>query len=282
MAKEAGVNIKKMAVGRKDLFILSIDDIHVDRNWNERNLEREDVRDHITKLALSISKIGIQQPLTVARHGDKILLTDGYCRIAAVKLAVEKFGADIKGVPVRVEDKGSNEADHVLSMLIRNDGLALTMPEQARVIKRLLAFDWSKNEIAEKTGRSLTHVDNCIMLLEADHKIMKYLDNGDISARFTLDIIRKKREQALPIIEKAISKAKAAGKKKVTQRTASTGKKKIMWGKHGPELMRLLDELEKTCDVMETVPDSIGDIATWYKGYKEDHKLKLESDTSSS
>lgn len=284
MNKEAGVNIKKLSVGRKDLFLLKPEDIFVDRSWNERNLERPNVKEHIAGLALSISKIGVQQPLTVARRGDKVLLTDGYCRMAAVKIAIEKHGADIKGVPVRVEEKGSNDADHVLSMLTRNDGLALTFAEQTRIVKRLIAFGWDKKEIAEKTGRSLTHIDNCVMLLEADQKIMQHLDDGKVSARFTLDILRRYSgtkatpEVIISVIENEISKAAAAGKSKATQRTASTGTKKIIWGKYGPEFMKLLDELVMAYDKLETVPDSIGDIVNYYKEFKEENKLQLDPD----
>ena len=71
-------------------------------------------------------------------------------------------------------------------------------------------------------------------------------------------------------------KAESAGKKKATQRTvgnAASSGNKISWGKHGPEFFRLLEELETAYDAADTVPDSIGDIVTWYKQYKEDKKL---------
>ena len=280
MAKSA---LQQMAIGRKEMYILKMDDIVVDQKWNERNLGRSDVKEHIDGLALSISKVGIKQPLTVANRDGKPHLTDGFCRMAAARIAIEKYGADIKGVPCIPEEKGSNEADHVLSMLTRNEGLPLTFSEQARAVKRLLAFEWTKHEIADKTGKSITHIDNCVMLLSSDPSIMRHVDLGDVSARFALETIRKYDEgKAVKISDDAVHGAKKAGKKKATNRTAkgsyglpirTIDGKGIQWAKHGPEFFRLLEQLESAFDAADTVPDSIGDIVTWYKQYKEDKKL---------
>lgn len=284
------VNLSKIAVGRKDLYSLDPKDIHIDPEWNERDLSRPNVKEHIEALAISISKIGVLQPLTAITRGDKVFLTDGFCRLAAVNIAIKKHGADIKGVPVRVEERGTNEADHTLSMLTRNEGLAFTFAEQARVVKRLIDFGWSKKEIAEKSCRSLTHIDNCVMLLESDPKgeVMKLIDSGKVSVRLALETIRESKakgqvNEAPEKIKKAVTTALEKGKAKATKRTAkkptSTDKteKKISWGKHGPEFMKLLEALETAFEDSKTsnkLAESVGDIVTYYKDYKHDNKLE--------
>ena len=307
VSKVKAINLKKIAVARKDLNYLNPDDIHFDKKWNERNLDRPEVKAHIEALALSISKIGILQPLTAVTRDGLITLTDGFCRMEAVKIAIKKYKADIKAIPVLLEERGTNDADHTLSMLSRNEGLAFTFSEQARVVKRLLAFKWSKNDIAAKSCRSLTHIDNCIMLLESDPKgeVMKLLDSNKVSARLALEIIReckaKDKITTVPdMIKKAVVTASEKGKTMATKRTApkpsapasvtttppattsATDKadepeKKIAWAKHGPEFMKLLEELEtgfENIKFSQHTPSYISDIVIFYKDYKADNKLE--------
>lgn len=275
------VNIKKLAVGRKNIYLLDPKDIYIDPAWNERNMSNPKVVDHIEGLALSISKVGVKDPLTVVGIDDKVHLTDGYCRMAAIQLAAVKYDTVIEAVKVIVEERGSNEADHIASMLTRNDGLKFTFAEQARVVKRLLALGLNNKEIAETTGKSITHIDNCLLLLEGDVKIMKYVDTGTVSARLALEMLRKKGAKALEAIDKAISQTKAAGKGKATQRTArpdaglSAPLKKTNWQKHGPECGSLLDQLEDWYDKQTDCPDDIADIVNYWKNYKAAEKLKI-------
>lgn len=278
-------NIKKEAVGRgKESYILELDSIYVDPSWNERNMKRGEVREHIRQLARSIAEVGQKEPCTVVARGDKIALTDGFCRYAAVKIAIEEHGADLKGLEVKGEGKGTDEADHVASMLVRNAGLSLSFSEQARVVKRLLAFGWSKAEIAARAMVSPTHVDNCIILLEANEggAIMKMLDKGEVSARLAIKTIREKPKAPGAHLESEIKKANSKGKSKATGRTAkgSLGQpietrdgKGIQWAKHGPVFFEMLELLVKEYDAAETVPDGIADIVNHYRNYKDDKKL---------
>ena len=57
-------NIKKIAVGRKDLYMLAPCSIAIDEGWNVRQ-DTEDLKSHIRQLADSIKEIGVQLPLTV-------------------------------------------------------------------------------------------------------------------------------------------------------------------------------------------------------------------------
>jgi hypothetical protein len=283
---EKKANIKKQSVGRKDMFLLPHGDLTVDHKWNERNRNRPEVKEHIENIAAAIMDGAEIPPLLVRAIGDKILVRDGYCRHAAYGLAIER-GADIPGIPVMPAAKGTNEADDIAAMLGRNNGLDFTFAEQARVVKRLLGAGWSKQDIATKTSKSPTHVDNCIIVLEAhfSHDIMKLLDNGKVSMRLAVDTIRKKGEYAAEMLKDMVKKAESAGKKKATARTAKgsygqpiktiNGKQ---WAKHGPELLSLLEALDKAYEAAESVPDPIADVVNYYREYKEDNNLVTESE----
>ena len=157
--------LKQQAVGRKDIFNLAPESIKYDLSWNERNQSKR-IDDHIAALARSITEVGVLQPLTVRMMDGEAWVTDGFCRIQAVHLAI-KNGADIKGIPCQAEDRYANEADYVLSMLTRNSGLPFSTIEQAFVVKRLYAYGWSKKDIQAKTGFSITHINTIEDLLAA-------------------------------------------------------------------------------------------------------------------
>lgn len=274
---EKKANIKKLAVGRKDMFLLPIEALTLDHKWNERDRNRPEVKDHIDNIAQAILDGAQIPPLLVRAVGEKVLVRDGFCRYRAYEIAIKK-GADIPGIPVLPVAQGTNDADDIAAMLARNNGLAFTFAEQARVVKRLLTAGWTKQEIALKTSKSITHVDNCIILLEANNSpaIMEMIDKGHVSMRLALETIRSKKDAAVSYLSAAIEKAKASGKKKATGRTANNqgkGEKKISWGKHGPEFFRLLEELERAYEALESVPDSIGDVVNWYRQYKDDKKI---------
>lgn len=288
MAK--GTKLKDRAIGRKDLFTLDPDKIVVDPSWNVR-VRNEALDDHIKELAVSIADLGVQQPITVYTKGGKEYLTDGFCRLAAVKLA-RAAGADIKGIPARVEERSSNEADYVLSMFTRNSGKPLLFIEQAHVVKRLMGFGWDKKTIAKKTGKSITHIDNCELAMGSHPDIVKALQCGLVSARLALETIRSKGDAAHIHIAEHIHKAKESGKKKASKRTANNAAKnkadrepvtpkglvapsKISWSKHGPDIFSFFGKLFKAYDGLDTVPDDIADIIKEARDYFEDLGIKV-------
>lgn len=209
-------SIKEISVGRKDLFLLAPEDIHEEAGWNVRN-DNDGLQEHIRSLADSIKEIGVLQPLTVFLDNGKATVTDGHCRLLAVKLAISE-GADIKSVPVRTEERYSNEADRVLSMLTRNSGRALTIPEQAEVVKRLLCFGWTEAEVARKTGTSRQHVNTLVKYLASPSEIQEMVKAGQVSATTAVKVVNEEGSGALDKIKGAVDTAQQEGRTKATQR----------------------------------------------------------------
>lgn len=215
MKKKTG-NIRSISVGRKDLYLLSPDSIEIDDGWNVRR-DTDDLQDHIRQLANSIKEIGVQQPLTVYMRGSVAVVTDGHCRLYAVRLAVRE-GVDIKSIPVRIEERFSNEADRVLSILTRNNGKSLTVAEQAEVVKRLLLFGWSEAEVARKTGTSRQHVNNLVRFLSSPEEVKQMVMAGEVSATVAVQQVKKEGVGATKTLKDAVSKAKGEGKKRATRK----------------------------------------------------------------
>jgi ParB/RepB/Spo0J family partition protein len=210
-------NIKTISVGRKDLYSLSPDDIREENGWNVR-VEGDDLDSHIRLLADSIKEIGVLQPITVYMQGGFAFITDGHCRFQAVKLAISE-GAEIKSIPVRTEEKTANDADRVLSMLTRNSGRSLSMPEQAEVVRRLLAFGWSSADISKRTGQSRQHLGNLETFLSAPEEVKNLVNAGKVSPTMAITQVRKEGgAAALQTINAAVVTAKTQGKKKATKK----------------------------------------------------------------
>jgi len=207
-------NIKKMAAGRRDLFLLAPELIQEDPAWNVRQ-DNAELQSHIRTLANSIKEIGVQQPLTVFMKGESVTVTDGHCRLMAVKLAISE-GAEIKAIPVRTEERFSNEADRVLSMLTRNSGRPLSIPEQAEVIKRLLSFGWTESEIARKTGSSQQHINTVIHYISSTVEVQQMVKAGDVSATMAVQQVRRNGDEAVGVLKGAVAVARKEGKKRAT------------------------------------------------------------------
>jgi len=215
MEKKTG-SIKQMAIGRKDVYILSPADIEEDPGWNVRE-ENEGLALHIRELADSIKEVGVLQPLTAYMNDGVPTVTDGHCRLLAVKLAISE-GAEIAGVPVRLEERYANEADRVLSMLTRNSGRKLTIPEQAEVVRRLLAYNWSEDMISRKTGSSRQHIGTLIKYLSSPAEVQEMVKNGEVSATTAVNTIRKEGNEAVKTLKEGVEKARQEGKKKATSK----------------------------------------------------------------
>jgi ParB-like chromosome segregation protein Spo0J len=205
--------------------------------------------EHIRRLADSIKEIGVAVPLKIRMKGNVPVVVNGHCRLAAVMLAI-KEKADIKSIPVFMEERNSSEEDRVLSMITCNEGKPLSILEQASVYKRLVGWGWKSGEIAKKSGYSVTHIDSCLLLGGSDAKIRKLVSDGKVSATLAIKLIGEKGEkEALAEMTSAVEFAKAIGKEKATKKDIGGRKepglsaKRADWKKWGPKLFHVLESI---------------------------------------
>jgi ParB family chromosome partitioning protein len=231
--------LKDIAEGTKDLYMLDPAKITEEPGWNAR-VDGPDLDTHIRQLADSIKEIGVQEPVTVYMKGDTVVLTNGHCRLMAVRLAMSE-GAEIKSIPCRVEERYSNDADRVLSLITRNSGKPLSPLEQASVVKRLIQFGWVTSQIAAKTGFSVTHVNDLLVLGGAPTQVTNMVANGEVSAANAVKTIRKHKENAPEKLQEART---AAGSSRVTSKHLDkpTG---INWQVIGPKLLAAVTKMRE-------------------------------------
>ena len=183
-------------------------------------------------------------------------LSDGHCRLAAVKLAMSK-GADIKSIPCRVEERYSNDADRVLAMIVRNSGKPLTPLEKASVVKRLVAFGWAESDIAKKTGISRQYVGKLLQMEAMPEELKGMVKEGTVSASVAVETCREHGpEEAVKVIAEAAPKKETGRrKKKVTKKVLNDKKPKIK-----PEFKALEVLKRQAKDYPEGIDEKIIDL----------------------
>lgn len=211
------VNIKDEAIGRSDLFRMPPDKLHIKEDWNSRNDSDPENEAHVESLTVSIMEVGVKQPLTIYQDSGTFYVSDGHCRLKAVRRAIER-GADIKAVPVQLEERYSDEADRIFSQIVRNSGKPLAPFEMGRVFKRLLAFGWTVDDIAKKSGINRGWVIELLELQASAAEIQEMVSTGRVSATLAIESLRKDGDKAGEVLTQAVATAQAAGKTRATKK----------------------------------------------------------------
>lgn len=206
--------IKGLQIGKSDTYEVSPFDIHVKPGWNTRDFSTEENQDHVLTLAHSIASRGVQVPLTVYYEDGKLWLSDGESRLRGTYYAINELNAPILSVPVRTEGRGSNDAERVLGQLVRNSGKTLTPLEKAQVVRRLLNYGWTPEQIAGEWGATVETVRRLIDMLEMPEAIRQQVQSGAVAATEAVRIVKKHGEAAPEIVNRAVALASENGGKK--------------------------------------------------------------------
>ena len=222
---------------RREVFCVPFENLAIMDDFNVRY----DLGD-ITELANSIAENGVKVPLRGFKKGETYFITDGHRRYAAMQLLAKKGYTGIQALIVP-EGKGYNEEDRTLDLLLANDGKRLTMLEEAIVFKRLLGYHWKTKDIAKRSGKSLTHVDNCLLLLSAPADLLEKIKKDIVAPSTVVEMLRKKDgTEVAQEIEAAEEKLQATGskRKKVTAKDMEKKPKRNI----SKDLAKLLDEVK--------------------------------------
>jgi ParB/RepB/Spo0J family partition protein len=224
-----GKSMKEMAVGRSDMFRMNPYSLTIRDGWNSREQSAEN-DEHIDNLARSIAVHGVMEPLTAFSDGKQIIVSDGHCRLLATYRAIEVYGAEILSIPVKTEPKGASDADRLLSQIIRNSGKPLSALEQATVVKKLMAFGWTPEQIAQKMAVTLAKVNSLLDLHATPDAVKSLINAGKVSPTLALATVKKQGDaQAVQTLQGAVAVAEASGKAKATAKdTGAQSLRKLM------------------------------------------------------
>ena len=205
-------------IKKSDFYKVLITAIIVEDGFNVR----EDL-DGIDELAQSIASIGQQVPLVASKvvGEDKFLLTAGHRRLAAIKLANKKYGANIEYVNVMAGS--SDEQSRTMTMLLDGNGaIPLTNQEMVKGISRLLEMGVDQKEIVSSLALSKSQAQayNLVAAAKAPKVIHKMMEEGVISLA-KVNELQRKTESDDELVEMAGVAAKEGRKQRGEKKVSS-------------------------------------------------------------
>jgi ParB family transcriptional regulator, chromosome partitioning protein len=228
--------IKDGDIKRADAMKVRIEDIHEEPGFNLRR-EGEDLTASIDALAAHIVSGGIVPPMEVRpREEGGVFVVDGHRRRRAYLQVADQVRDGSGELWLSVVAFVGNDADRVARIITSAEGRALSPLEVAEGYKRLIAYSWTPEQIAQKVGKTRQHVDQALILANANSDVQALVAGGGVSATSAIDAVRKHGEDAGKVLGGAVDAARAAGKSKATS-GAIKGK---------PLPRKLVSEVEET------------------------------------
>lgn len=209
--------IKDGTIKRADAMKVRYSDIRVKEGFNLRDLDDE-YETGIEALASYILAGGTLPALEVIAlpDGAGVEVVDGHRRYDAIGRAIQR-GAPIEWVAV-VGFQG-NEIERRARIYTSNEGVKLRPLEAARGFKRFRGMGLATEEIASLVHRSRPHIENYLVLADAEPDVQALVRAGAVSAEVAIDAVRQHGAQAGEFLSGKVIQAKAAGKAKVTAST---------------------------------------------------------------
>lgn len=158
-----------------EVFDLDVERLHPGPYQPRRRFSE----DSLKKLAVSLEKTGVLQPIIVRKHrnlaGDFEIVA-GERRWRAAKLA------ELQHVPVMLRELSDlNSLEMALVENVQREDL--TPIETAEAYQRLLVeFRYTQERLSSLLGKSRSHVSNTLRLLNLPSSIKELVQNGELSA----------------------------------------------------------------------------------------------------
>lgn len=172
--------------------------------------------DHVAALKESARNGAIFPPVYVRVEPGRIIMVDGEHRWRAVMELIAE-GVEFKSMSA-IQFRGS-DADRIAHLITSSQGHGLSPLEAGLQYSKLERMGWSRKDIAGRVGRSLAHVDDCLLLAHANTDVHTHIRAGQISGSTAAKIVKKHGTDAGKVIADGMVKAQSNGKAKVTGAT---------------------------------------------------------------
>lgn len=157
---------KETTVARSELAKVLLSEIHINEDLNVRKTYNDP---HIKELAISIAKVGISRPLTVAKSENGYTLLGGFCRVRAVQFIYPDTWQSVV-VPVSVVVAKTPEE---LMQFNLGDDESAEQPKRSEVADRLFYMveevGIKQSKLAEKTGISQADISKMVSIMRKLH-----------------------------------------------------------------------------------------------------------------
>lgn len=173
-----------------------VDLLIADVEPNPQQPRKDFDEDSIAQLAISIKQHGVIQPIIVSAAGNKFQLVAGERRYRASKIA------GITHIPAIIKPH-SNKAHlfeiAVMENIQRQD---LSPLEEANAYQALITeFQHTHESLANKLGKSRSHISNMLRLLNLPPAILEALHKGKISIGHAKILLSTTSEHATALLE---------------------------------------------------------------------------------
>lgn len=208
---------KDGTIKRADRHQLRWEDIHIEPGFNAEGRLDDDDPDNISLLAYIMGGGMAALPALEVRPRAEggVWAVDGHRRHKFIGVADRK-GADLRDVNgnlwVDVKQFQGDDADRVARIVTSQDGKKLTPLQLGQIYKRLRGFNKSPDEIARIVHKTRQHVDQMLVLADANHDVKEAVKAGDISATEAVKLQRQHGDNT----GKVIRQVKGDTGKKVT------------------------------------------------------------------
>lgn len=205
---------------KRDMYFVPVDSLSIMDDFNVR-AKNDNYNQAVREIADSIKANGFypHKPfavLVIKENGKDVLaIYDGHTRFDGLKLAISE-GAAIERVPVVCAPQGTSIEDITVGLVTNNSGRQLEPLAIAIVVKRLVGYGLSNDEIAKRLGFTIGYISSLLILVGAPKKIRDLVSDGKVSASLAVITIRDHSENAVSVLEAGLIEAVAAGKTKVT------------------------------------------------------------------
>lgn len=206
--------LKSISEGSADLFKIDPRKLTIRKDWNARDFNDADNKQHVEDLALSIAEKGVITPIRVIWEDNKAYIVNGECRWRACMLLIHR-GTDVKTVPVISDDRYANDADRLFTQFLENTGKPFSDLERARNFKRLLDLGWKQEDIAKRSGKTQGWVSQTLALLTAPVAVQKMITEKQVSPSLAMQVVREEGSAAEKVLKNGLEAAKAEGGSRV-------------------------------------------------------------------
>jgi ParB family chromosome partitioning protein len=212
-------------IKRADAEKIELDNLFFEPGFNppgrneEDEAEDEELFQHIMQYGLSQLPQWVVRP----REAGGVWLVDGHRRTIQTRRAVaagldlvdEKTGK----IWIPIKQFIGNDEDRLCFIVDSNKNKRIKALQTAWVYKQLIALGRSKQEIAGRFKCSVSAVDNYLTFGNANADVQNAVRNGVVSTTEAIKLVRANKESAGAVIAAEVTKAHAAGKKRVTAAT---------------------------------------------------------------
>lgn len=197
----------------KKAFMVPYDELYLEPGDNIRPLNEEHARKmcELWKSGADLPALSVQ----VTEKGVKII--DGQHRYIGAGYAI----ADGISIPrIECKDFIGTELERLAHQAGTSEGLAITPVQRAKQYNRARNAGYTIQEIADEFHRSTSDVETHLQLLSSGDELIKLVEAGEIAATTAVALSREHGPKADSVATGLMSKAKPAGKKKLTRSAA--------------------------------------------------------------